>query len=68
MKVFSLAILTLKRNKKQYVIYGLTLIFAIAIHLIFSEFIKHDLAYLIDSLTSYDLHIQMQMVKQEALH
>ena len=41
MKVFSLATLTLKRNKKQYMIYGLTLIFAIVIHLIFSEFINN---------------------------
>lgn len=47
MKVFSLAILTLKRNKKQYVIYGLTLIFAIVIHLIFSEFINNP--YLIEA-------------------
>ena len=46
MKVFSLATLTLKRNKKQYMIYGLTLIFAIVIHLIFSEFINNP--YLIE--------------------
>ena len=47
MKVFSLATLTLKRNKKQYMIYGLTLIFAIVIHLIFSEFINNP--YLIEA-------------------
>ena len=46
MKVFSLATLTLKMNKKQYMIYGLTLIFAIVIHLIFSEFINNP--YLIE--------------------
>lgn len=47
MKVFSLATLTLKRNRKQYIIYGLTLIFAIVIHLIFSEFINNP--YLIET-------------------
>ena len=47
MKVFSLATLTLKRNRKQYIIYGLTLIFAIVIHLIFSEFINKP--YLIET-------------------
>ena len=47
MKVFSLATLTLKRNRKRYIIYGLTLIFAIVIHLIFSEFINNP--YLIET-------------------
>ena len=47
MKVFSLATLTLKRNRKQYIIYGLTLIFAIVIHLVFSEFINNP--YLIEA-------------------
>ena len=47
MKVFSLATLTLKRNRKQYIIYGLTLIFAIVIHLVFSEFINNP--YLIET-------------------
>lgn len=47
MKVFSLATVTLKRNRKQYIIYGLTLIFAIVIHLVFSEFINNP--YLIET-------------------